>query len=153
MRETGLKRNFSGIGKIWLLAATLALAGCHDAITPHVSTEFEVKRNEEGRVAMKLDVRNDADRPTVPLLVEVDAFETDVPEGNKPLPVIHPAPFVLNRHESRTLTAELDTPSAVLAQLYVKESERGILLKSVTKTVEPKAVLTPSPESPEPPSK
>ncbi len=135
-----------------MLGAALAATGCQDTISPRVSTEFEVKRDEAGKVAVKLDVRNDADRPTVPLMVEVDAFETDVPDGNKPLPVIHPAPFVLNRHETRTLTAELDTPSAVLALMSVKESERGILLKSVTKTVEPKAVLTP-PAAAEPEAK
>ncbi len=128
-----------------LAVTALALAaGCGDAITPKVSANLDVRRNASGRVAMKLEVRNETDRPTVPLFVEVDAFEPGTPGGNRPTPVIHPAPFVLNRHESRTLTAEMDTQGEVLAQLSVKESERGILLQAQTKTVDAAPAAAPA---------
>ncbi len=112
------------------------MAGCHDTITPQISANFDIKRDAGGTLVASLEVRNDSDRPSVPLLVEVDAYGQGLPGGRNGTPVIHPAAFVLNRHESRTLNAPVDTKADVVALMTVKEAERGILLKSTTKTVE-----------------
>ncbi len=119
-----------------IAAMAIFLAGCHDTITPQISANFDIKRNAGGAVVASLEVRNDSDRPSVPLLGEVDAFAPGLPGGRNGTPVIHPSAFVLNRHESRTLNASVDTKADLVALMTVKEAERGILLKSTTKTVE-----------------
>ena len=128
------------------MAALALLGACGETITPKVSSKLEMKRNAAGNVAITLVLTNERDMATVPLMVAVDAYEPGTPDARKPEPVIHPAPFVLNRHESRTMTAEINTPRAVAAELSVKESERGILLVAQTKTIDPAPPATPAPE-------
>ncbi len=127
------------------MAALVLLGACGETITPKVSSQLEMKRNAAGGVAITLVLTNDRDMATVPLMVAVDAYEPGTPDAHKPEPVIHPAPFVLNRHESRTMTAEINTPRAVVAELSVKESERGILLVAQTKTIDAAAPAAPAP--------
>ncbi len=119
------------------LAMAILTAGCQDTITPRISANFNMTRNAGGMVVASLEVRNDADQPSVPLLVEVDAYGPGLPGGKNGTPMIHPSAFVLNRHESRMLNASVDTKADVVALMTVKEAERGILLKSTTKTVDP----------------
>ena len=133
----------------WFACATAALVllgACGETITPKVSSNLEMKRNAAGGVAITLVLTNERDMATVPLMVAVYAFEPGTPDAHKPEPVIHPAPFVLNRHESRTMTAEINTPLPVVAELSVKESERGILLVAQTKTIDAAEPPAPAPE-------
>ncbi len=128
------------------MVALVLLGACGETITPKVSSKLEMKRTAAGSVAITLVLTNERDMATVPLMVAVDAYEPGTPDAHKPEPVIHPAPFVLNRHESRTLTAEINTPHAVVAELSVKESERGILLVAETKTIDAAVPAAPAPE-------
>jgi hypothetical protein len=116
-----------------LLVAGLSLAACGDYITPKISTKLDAKRNDAGAIEFSVTVKNDTDRPTVPLVVMVKAFEPGA--GDKGIPVIQPAAFVLNHQESRTITGKLETPSQVIAQLTIREAERGILLRTDSKTI------------------
>jgi hypothetical protein len=128
------------------MASLALLSACGETITPKVSSKLDMKRNAAGNVAITLTLTNERDMATVPLLVAVDAYEPGTPGAHKPEPVIHPAPFVLNRHESRTMTAEIKSPRAIVAELSVKESERGILLVAQTKTIDAAAPAAPAPE-------
>jgi hypothetical protein len=113
-----------------LLALLIALAPACDRakIAPHLTTDITVQRTGPTAVLIKVHVKNEGDRGTVPLDVEV----TTAPNQ----PVIHPAPFVLNRQEVRVLETSLATSAAVRATLTVKEAERGLTV--VTKTAKAK---------------
>ena len=115
----------------WVAALTLASCG-GDSITPKLGLQFDAKRNSGGLIMLSVTVKNEINRPTVPLLVEVDAVEA----GGKATPVIQPAAFVLNRQEARTMTGRINTPDSVTFRLLAKEAERGILLKTMSKTVD-----------------
>jgi len=113
-----------------LLVLLIALgAACDSAkISPHLTTAITVQRANPTTVLIKVHVKNDGDRATVPLDVDV----TTAPHQ----PVIHPAPFVLNHQEVRDLTASLATSTAVRATLTVKEAERGLTVATKTAAAE-----------------
>ena len=108
------------------IAAALLTAGCGDSITPKISTDLKTTRGNGGLITLSLTVKNETDRPTVPLVVVVEA------DGK---PVIHPAAFALNRNEAHTVTGTLDTKAAVTAQLTIKEAERGKMVTTLSKEI------------------
>lgn len=112
----------------WLAGAVLLTLSCGDSIAPKISTKFDAKRGEGGVIALSVTVKNEGDRPTVPIVVEVDVADK---------PVIHPAAFALNRNESHTVTGSLDTKAAVTARLTIKEAERGKMVDSASKEIAP----------------
>jgi hypothetical protein len=113
-----------------LLVLLIALAPACDRsqIGPRLTATIEVQRTAATAVRIKVHVKNNGDRATVPLDVEV----TVAPKQ----PVIHPVPFVLNHQESRDLETSLVTSSSVRATLTVKEAERGLTVLTKTATLE-----------------
>lgn len=111
-------------GLILIFAATI---GCDIAtVSPHLSSRLTRKAD-----TVSLTITNDLDHATVPILVEV-SIET--PTGTAVL--MHPVAFVLNRKESRDVTARMPAGSAdVRARVVLKEGERGIVLKDETVTL------------------
>ena len=113
-----------------LLVLLIALASAcdHSKISPQLTTAITIQRTNPTTVLVKVHVKNDGDRATVPLDVEVTA----APRQS----VIHPAPFVLNHQEARDLQTSLMTSTGVRATLTVKEAERGVTVVTKTATIE-----------------
>jgi hypothetical protein len=113
-----------------LLVLLLALtSACNNPdISPHLTTDITLQRINPRTVLVKVHVKNDGDRATVPIDVEVAT------EARQP--VIHPAAFVLNHQEVRTLETSLATTTGVRAVLTVKEAERGLMVVTKTATLE-----------------
>ncbi|MGA3025360.1 MAG: hypothetical protein ABSF98_11355 [Bryobacteraceae bacterium] len=104
-------------------------AACDRAkISPHLSADITIQRTSPAVVRIKVHVKNDGERATVPLDVEVTA-------GPERL-VMHPVPFVLNHQETRDLETSLATSAGVRATLTVKEAERGLTVVTKTATIE-----------------
>ncbi|MGA2186041.1 MAG: hypothetical protein ABSH47_23750 [Bryobacteraceae bacterium] len=116
--------------RIPLLVLLIALASACDRskISPQLTTAITIQRTGATAVQIKVHLKNDGDRATVPLDVEVTAAP--------PRSVIHPAPFVLNHQEARDLQTSLVTSNGVRATLTVKEAERGLTVVQKTATIE-----------------
>lgn len=112
------------------LALLIALTCACDSgkISPHLSTNITLQRTNPTTVLVDVHVKNDGDRGTVPIDVEVTTASHQ--------PVIHPVPFVLNHQEVRELKTSLVTSTAVRATLTIKEAERGLTVATKTATVE-----------------
>jgi len=113
-----------------LLVLLIALtSACNNAdISPRLTADITLQRINPTTVLVKVHVKNDGDRATVPIDV---AVTTDAH-----LPVIHPAAFVLNHQEVRTLATALETSAAVHATLTIKEAERGLGVVTKSATVD-----------------
>lgn len=112
--------------KLILVGLALLAAGCGDSITPKIATELKAQRGKDGDIALTLSVKNETDRPTVPLLVRVEVAGK---------PVIQPVAFALNSKEEHLLKGSLNTKDAAAARITVKEAERGKMLTDLTKEI------------------
>jgi hypothetical protein len=113
--------------KLILIGVALLAAGCGgDSITPKIATQLKAQRGKDGEIALTLSVKNETERPTVPLLVRVEVAGA---------PVIQPVAFVLNSKEEHVLKGSLNTKGAVAARITVKEAERGRMLADLTKEI------------------
>jgi len=119
------------------LLALAMLASCdRSKIAPQLTATIAAQRNSPTSVLIKVHVGNERDTATVPLDVEVTA-EPRQPSGwGEPVRVIHPVPFVLNKHESRDLQTTLVTSAGVRATLTVREAERGLIVVRTTSTTD-----------------
>ena len=120
-----------------LIFLLFALAACdRGKIAPQLSATLTAQRSSPTSVLIKVHVRNERDTASVPLDVEVTAAPRRPSGWGAPIRVIHPAPFVLNKHESRDLETTLITSSGARAMLTVREAERGVTVMTKTAAVE-----------------
>ncbi len=117
------------------LLILLLLSACDRSnIAPRLTTSIDVKPTDADHAALLVHVRNEKNRGTVPIDVQVTA-EPKTPAGwGTPVTVIHPAPFVLNRQEARDIRTIVPSAGGMRFTLKVKEAERG--LPVATKTTE-----------------
>jgi hypothetical protein len=120
-----------------LILLIFALAACDkEKIAPRLTATITAQRTSPTSVLIKVHVGNERDTATVPLDVEVSA-EPRQPSGwGEPVRVIHPVPFVLNKHESRDLQTMLVTSAGARATLTVREAERGLTVVTRIAAVE-----------------
>jgi hypothetical protein len=119
-----------------VLLIALAAACDRSKISPQLTTAVTIQRTNPAALLVKVHVKNDGERATVPLDVEVTA-EPRQPSGwGPPVRVIHPVPFVLNHQEARDLQTLLVTSTGARATLTVKEAERGLTVATRTATIE-----------------
>lgn len=114
--------------RILALALLLLLAGC--ARPPQLSTSLNFEKKPD-LIIVKVRVANLEDRATTPIKVEVTAQPHVDGRWQRPITVLDPAAFVLNRHEQRDLMKywRIDA-DAVRTTLVLKEQETGHILKS-----------------------
>lgn len=111
------------------LILLLALAAC--AHPPKVSTTLDVQKDSANLVLLKLKVTNLEDRVTVPIAIQLTGEAQENGQWEKPITLLQPAAFVLNRKEERTITKLWRiSADAVRTTLVVREQESGNLLKS-----------------------
>jgi hypothetical protein len=120
-----------------LILLVFVLAACDkEKIAPRLSTGITAERTSPTSVLIKVRVQNERDTATVPLDVEVTAEPRLQSGWGEPVRVIHPVPFVLNKHESRDLQTTLVTSAGARATLTVREAERGLTVVVKTATVD-----------------
>jgi len=114
--------------RIPAFALLLVLAGC--ARPPQLSTSLDFEKKPD-LIIVKVRVANLENRATTPIAVEVTAQPHVDGRWERPVTVLNPAAFVLNRREQRELMKywriEAD---ALRTTLVVKEQETGHILKS-----------------------
>ena len=114
-----------------MLVGAIAIVGC--AKPPKVSTEISATRTAPDTVTITLKVTNDEDHATTPIAVDLTVQTNNGNDWDKPISVIHPTAFVLNRREAREMSATLKTQSALIrTRLILKEQETGKILKQQT---------------------
>jgi len=120
-----------------LMMLIIVLAACDkEKIAPQLTAIVTARRSSPTSILIKVHVRNERDTASVPLDVEVTA-EAHRPTGwGETVRVIHPVPFVLNRHESRDLQTTLVTSTGARATLTVREAERGLTVVRATSTTD-----------------
>ena len=107
-----------------LLLLTLLLAGCAKA--PRIGVSLQVRKTSPAGGVATLKVKNQENRPTTPIVVEVTLKPSD---GSPPLRVIHPSAFVLNREEERDIVAPFTSNAASFEPvLAMREAETGKVL-------------------------
>jgi hypothetical protein len=107
-----------------LMLLLLLLAGC--ATPPRIGVSLQVRKTSPAAGFVTLRVKNQEERPTTPILVEVSLKPSD---GSAPLRPIHPAAFVLNRQEEREIVAPFRSNAASFEPVLVmREAETGRLL-------------------------
>lgn len=112
-----------------LLACFVLLAGC--AHTSKISTSLNVGTRTPDLTMVTLKIKNQENRATTPLLVDVTLRLRHGAEWGKPVSVIHPAGFVLNKHEEQILRSTVKLRGeAVRATITVKEQETGTVIQS-----------------------
>jgi hypothetical protein len=111
-----------------MLVIALTAACDSSKISPHLSADITLQRTSPAAVLIKVHVKNDGDRGTVPIDVEVTTGQQQ--------PVIHPAAFVLNHQEVRELKTSVASSMPVRATLTVREAERGLTVVTKTASVE-----------------
>jgi hypothetical protein len=113
-------------------AAVLALAllaGC--AHPANISTSLEVATRGPDLTVITLKVKNQEDRATTPLVIDVTVRVRLGGEWGKPISVIHPAGFVLNKHEEQILRSTVRLKGeAVRTRIQIKEQETGAVVVS-----------------------
>jgi len=120
-----------------LISLAFLLAACdRTKIAPALSTNLSAIRAGATSILIKVHVQNQRDTPTVPLDVEVTAQPRQPSGWGEPVRVIHPAPFVLNKHEFRDLQTTLVTSAGARATLTVHEAQRGLTVAVKTATAE-----------------
>lgn len=121
----------------------LILAGC--AKPPRIGVNLQVRKTSPSAGSVILRLKNQENRPTTPILVEVSLKSSD---GSAPLRPIHPAAFVLNRQEEREIVAPFTSQAASFEPvLIMREAETGKVL-----TPEPLAARIPTTRPPTPPA-
>ena len=119
------------------LISLLLLAACDRAkIAPQLAATITAQRSSPTSVLIKIHVQNRRDTATVPLDVEVTAAPHQPAGWGEPVRIIHPVPFVLNKHESRDLRTTLVTSSGVRAALTIREAERGLIVVRMAATTD-----------------
>ena len=115
----------------------LALTGC--ATPPRIAVTTEVRA---GR--LRVTVKNVENRPSTPILLEVSLRGG----SSAPLRVIHPAPFVLNRQETREIIAPFSSDAEHLEPIVeLRIAQTGALLQPTSLTRLP---ATAAPAIPQP---
>lgn len=110
--------------KKWLVL-TLLLAGC--AKPPRIAVSLQVRKTSDAAGVVSLRVKNQENRPTTPILVDVSLKPAD---GSAPVRLIHPAAFVLNRQEEREIVARFNSTAASFEPvLTMREAETGKVLQ------------------------
>jgi hypothetical protein len=114
-----------------LLVLLIALTSACDSskISPHLAVDISLRRASPTAVAIEVRVKNEGERGTVPLDVLVTT-------GADQRVLLHPVPFVLNRHEVRDLKTTLLASTGVRATLTVREAERGLTVVTKTASLE-----------------
>jgi len=114
--------------RIFALVLLVVLAGC--AHPPQISTSLDFEKKPD-LIIVKVRVANLENRPTTPIAVEVTAQPHVDGRWQRPITVLNPAAFVLNRREQRDLMKywRIDA-DAVRTTLVLKEQETGHILKS-----------------------
>jgi hypothetical protein len=108
-----------------LLIVILVMAGC--ATPPRIGVNLQLRKTPPKGGIVTLRVKNQENRPTTPILVEVSLRPSD---GSAPLLVIHPAAFVLNRQEEREIIAPFtSTAPSFEPVLAMREAETGKVLQ------------------------
>ncbi len=111
------------------LILLLGLAGC--AHPPHLSTSINVQKKSDELILVTLKVANLDNSATTPIAIEVTGQARTGGHWSKTETLLHPAPFVLNRHEQREITKFWKIEAgAVRTTLVMKEQENGRLIKS-----------------------
>lgn len=111
------------------LILLLGLAGC--AHPPHLSTSINVQKKSDDLILVTLKVANLDNSVTTPIAIEVTGQARGGGQWSKPETLLHPAAFVLNRHEQREITKFWKIQGdAVRTTLVMKEQENGHLIKS-----------------------
>lgn len=105
------------------------LAGC--AHPSKISTSLDVRTRNPDLTVVTLKIKNQEDRATTPLVIDVTLRLRQGGEWGKPVSVIHPVGFVLNKHEEQILRSSIKLRGeAVRAKITVKEQESGAVLIS-----------------------
>jgi hypothetical protein len=114
-----------------LLLAACLLVGCYHPAQVVIWLDCIRTTPDEAEVAVK--VKNLENRATTPLAITLSIESWQDGAWGKPVLLLHPAPFVLNRHEEHVLTAPLKAPGAMIRGfVQITEQESGRLLQSVT---------------------
>lgn len=104
-----------------LLSLMLLLAAC--ATPPRIAANLQVRKTSATAGTVILKVKNQENRPTTPIVIDVTLKPSD---GSTPLHPIHPAAFVLNRHEEREIVAPFTSNAARFEPvLTMREAETG----------------------------
>jgi hypothetical protein len=107
----------------------LALAGC--AHPPRLSTSLSIQKKSDELILVTLKVANLENSVTTPIAIEVTGQARTDGHWDKPLTLLHPAAFVLNRNEQREITKFWKIQAdGVRTTLVIKEQENGHLLKT-----------------------
>jgi len=114
-----------------LLLAVL-LAAC--AKPPQIAVTAQVRKISATAGNLKLAIRNVENRATTPIWLDASVQ----PAHGAPIRVIHPAPFVLNRHETREIVAPFVSDDVSFEPvLVIREGETGKDLQPVSLQVLP----------------
>ncbi len=109
------------------LLTLVLLAACDRSnIAPRLTTSIVVKHTEANHAMILVHVKNEKNRGTVPIDVQVTAEPKTTEGWGTPVTVVHPAPFVLNRKEARDIRTVVPASPAMRFTLKVKEAERGL---------------------------
>lgn len=107
-----------------ILGLALAIGGC--AQPPKISATVDITRRSPDTVLVMLRIKNLKERATTPIAPEVVVQMRSGNSWDKPVSAIHPAAFVLNRHEQRDIFKVLHTSAdLVRTTLTIKEQENG----------------------------
>lgn len=115
-----------------LILMIVLLTGC--AKPPRIAVTVQVSKTSSTAGKMTLTVKNEEDRPTTPISLEASVQ----PPHGAPIRVAHPAPFVLNRRETREIVAPFQSEAPALdAVIVLREGETGKLLPPASVKVLP----------------
>jgi hypothetical protein len=110
------------------LAVALLLSAC--AKPPHIDSTLDIKRTAPDLIVLTLKTKNPENRASTPILIDVTVETRTGDAWSKPTPIIHPAAYVLNRHEEREIKAKLQSKATeIRGSLTIKEGETGSILK------------------------
>lgn len=119
-----------------LLLFALFLASC--ATPPRIAVTTEVR---PGR--LRVTVKNIENRPSTPILLEVSLRGG----SGAPLRLIHPAPFVLNRQETREIIAPFSSNAENLEPVVeLRIAQTGALLQPTSLTRVPATGVPATPQ-------
>src|SRR5271170_4218514 len=118
---------------LWKFASPAMLLAVLSACAhpPNLTTALDITKDADNLVLLKLKIVNLDDRVTVPIAVELTGQAETNGHWDKPMPLLQPAAFVLNRKEQRTITKLWRIPAdAVRTTLVLREQETGNVLKT-----------------------
>ena len=124
------------------LMFALLLTSC--ATPPRIAVTTQVRKTSPGAGRLTVTIKNVENRPSTPILLEVSLRGG----SGAPLRVIHPAPFVLNRQETREIIAPFVSDAENLEPVVVlRIAQTGALLQPTSLTRVP---ATGAPATPQP---